>query len=538
MSGSSTPSDGGDTSRPERPAGLVAGRYRLVDLLGDGGMGRVWEAYDELLDRAVAAKEIAPVGLSAAELGDLRERAIREARAIARIDHAHVVQIFDVVEHGGSPWIVMELVRARSLFDEVRDRGPLDPRRAARLGLDLVDALAAAHRAGVLHRDVKPANVLLGWDGRVVLTDFGLATSTGDSMMTRAGVMLGSPSYLAPERALDQPATAAADLWSLGATLYTAVEGHPPYERSSPMATLAALMVDPPAPPTRAGILEPVLEALLERDPAVRITTEEVTELLRYVLSEPDPEPPGQAPEPPVAVPVVALPAVPARSSRWRRGTVAALIAGVTVLVVAAAAAIAAGRDRPDAEAQSMSGRSLPAEPRPPSAAPSRTGVVARPSATPAPASSRPVRGRPTPSRSAATTRTTTSRPPAVRFTFEAESYTDNRGTEDSFPAGASGGRVVGKTDTGDWVGYRNRSLAGVRKVTLRYTAGGGDTVVEIRSDSGTGRVLARVTLAGTADFTAFATVTADLGGAASGPLFIAFAGPKASDIDTITLSS
>jgi serine/threonine protein kinase len=331
MNGSSTPPDGGDTSRPDPSAGLVAGRYRLVGLLGDGGMGRVWEAYDELLDRAVAVKEIAPVGLSAAELGDLRERAIREARTIARIDHAHVVRIFDVVEHGGSPWIVMELVRARSLFDEVRDRGPLDPRRAARLGLDLVDALAAAHRAGVLHRDVKPANVLLGWDGRVVLTDFGLATSTGDSMMTRAGVMLGSPSYLAPERALDEPATAAADLWSLGATLYTAVEGHPPYERSSPMATLAALMADPPAPPTRAGILEPVLEALLERDPAVRITAEEVTELLRHVLSEPGPESPGQDSERPVAVPV-ASPEGPARSSRRPRGTIAALIVGVTVL--------------------------------------------------------------------------------------------------------------------------------------------------------------------------------------------------------------
>jgi serine/threonine protein kinase len=532
MNGSSTPSGRGGTPGSDPPAGLVAGRYRLSDLLGEGGMGRVWRARDELLDRAVAVKEIAPMGLSTAELGDLRERAIREARAIARIDHAHVVQIFDVVEHGGTPWIVMELVRGRSLFEEVSSQGPLDPRRAARLGLDLVGALQAAHRAGVLHRDVKPANVLLGWNGRVVLTDFGLATSAGDSAMTRTGVMLGSPSYLAPERALDEPASAAADLWSLGATLFTAVEGRPPYERSSPMATLAALMVDPPTAPTRAGILEPVLEALLEKDPAVRVSAEEVTELLQYVLSEPEPEP-----EPPTPAPAAV---VPVRPVRRPRGSVARLVAVAAAVTVAAAATIAVDRDQRDTAPPAAGPSPMAAFPAP-SSAPSRTGRTARPSATPSPAPARSARGTraPTPSRSAPATRiTTSSSPAAVRVTFEAESYTDNNGTEDSFPAGASGGRVVGKTNNGDWVGYRDRSLAGVRRVTLRYTAGSGDTVVEIRSDSATGTLLARVTLRGTPDFTAFATVTAGLGSAASGPLFIAFPGPRASDIDTVTLSS
>ena len=510
----------GNSTRP----GPVAGRYRLTDVLGEGGMGRVWAARDEVLDRDVAVKEITPAGLSTAELGDLRERAIREARAIARIDHPHVVRIFDVVEHDGSLWIVMELVRARSLLDEVRDHGPLDPRRAARLGLDLVGALQAAHRAGVLHRDVKPANVLLGADDRVVLTDFGLATSAGDPGMTRTGVVLGSPSYLAPERALDRPASAAADLWSLGATLFTAVEGHPPYERSSPMATLAALMVDPPAAPTRAGLLKPILEALLEKDPAVRASAQEATELLRYVLSEPFvPAPAVAAPEP----------------ARRRRGPVLALVAGAAVVTAAAAVALAADGGEPRSSPAGAAPSPAAAVERPAPGS-SRPGT-ARPSLTPGPAPSRAVRAsrRPAPSRTAPATRATTaSRPPsAVPVTFEAESYTDNHGTEDSFPDGASGGRVVGKTDNGDWVGYRNRSLTGMRTVSLRYTAGGGDTVVELRSDSATGRLLARITLGGTPDFTAFAIVTARLSGSTPGPLFIAFAGPKASDIDTVTLS-
>jgi tRNA A-37 threonylcarbamoyl transferase component Bud32 len=243
-------------------------------------MGRVWEARDELLGRDVAIKEIAPDGLSAAELGDLRERAIREARAIAQVNHPNVVRIFDVVTENDAPWIVMELVRSRSLLDVVNNEGPMQPERVARIGFEVLGALQAAHKAGILHRDVKPANVLIADDGRVVLTDFGLATLAGDSTMTRTGVVLGSPSYLAPERALDEPARPGSDLWSLGATLFAAVEGRPPYVKSSPMATLAALMVDPPPVPQRAGVLRPALEALLKKDPSERAYAEEASRLL------------------------------------------------------------------------------------------------------------------------------------------------------------------------------------------------------------------------------------------------------------------
>ena len=245
-------------------------------------MGRVWQARDELLGRDVALKELVlPRGLTEAEIRDLRERAIREARAAARVDHPNVVRIFDVIHAQDGPWIVMELVPSRSLLEVVREDGPMAPAHAAKIGLSVLAGLRAAHRAGVLHRDVKPANVLLGPGGRVVLTDFGLATATGDSAMTSTGVVMGSPAYLAPERALDEPITPAADLWSLGATLYAAVEGRPPYDKSSPMATLAALATQPPRPPEHAGVLRPALDGLLRKNPAERIDADEAEQLLR-----------------------------------------------------------------------------------------------------------------------------------------------------------------------------------------------------------------------------------------------------------------
>ncbi|GIE83179.1 hypothetical protein Aph02nite_91290 [Actinoplanes philippinensis] len=249
-------------------------------------MGRVWAARDELLGRDVAIKELVPTpGLTGDELRALRERTIREARAIAMLDHPNVVRIFDVVFDRGEPWIVMELVPSRSLFDTVRDDGPMSPDRAARVGLGVLAALRAAHRTGLLHRDVKPGNVLLAHDGRIVLTDFGLATAAGDASMTSTGVVLGSPQYLAPERALDGEIGPPADLWSLGATLYAAVEGRPPYVRSSPMATLAALATELPAPPERAGALRHALTALLQRDPALRADAETAQRLLLAATS-------------------------------------------------------------------------------------------------------------------------------------------------------------------------------------------------------------------------------------------------------------
>ncbi|MER7330260.1 MULTISPECIES: protein kinase [unclassified Micromonospora] len=261
---------------------LVADRYRLLSPLGQGGMGRVWKARDEVLHRDVAIKELVPPpSLTDDERREMRERSLREARAIARLNHINVVRIFDVLRTDGDPWIVMEYVPSRSLQDTLAEDGPVPPARAVEIGLGVLGALKAAHKAGVMHRDVKPGNVLLGNDGRVVLTDFGLATIPGDPNVTRTGMVLGSPAYIAPERARDGTAGPEADLWSLGATLYAAVEGKSPYARPSAIATLAALATEAPPPPKNAGPLKPVLNGLLRKDPNERITAEVAEKLLR-----------------------------------------------------------------------------------------------------------------------------------------------------------------------------------------------------------------------------------------------------------------
>ncbi len=245
-------------------------------------MGRVWKARDEVLHRNVAIKELVPPpSLTDEERREMRERSLREARAIARLNHVNVVRIFDVLRTDGDPWIVMEYVASKSLQDTLAEQGPVSPARAVQIGLGVLGALKAAHKAGVMHRDVKPGNVLLGEDGRVVLTDFGLATVPGDPNVTRTGMVLGSPAYIAPERARDGTAGPEADLWSLGATLYAAVEGKSPYARTSAIATLAALATEPPPPPKNAGPLRPVLNGLLRKDPTDRITAEVAERLLR-----------------------------------------------------------------------------------------------------------------------------------------------------------------------------------------------------------------------------------------------------------------
>jgi serine/threonine protein kinase len=266
---------------------LVAGRYRLLQSLGSGGMGRVWLARDEVLRREVAVKEVVlPADLSAEDREELCLRTLREARAAGRLSHPNVVQIYDVVETQGRPWIVMELIRSRSLYQVMKQDGPLPPRRVAEIGLFLLAALRAAHRAGVLHRDVKPGNVLLADDGRVVLTDFGLATfDGGDGSVTRSGLILGSAQYIAPERARDGASGPETDLWSLGATLYAAVEGRSPYARETSMATLTALATEPPDPPQRSGPLKSVLLGLLRRNPRARMGFKEAERLLRRVAS-------------------------------------------------------------------------------------------------------------------------------------------------------------------------------------------------------------------------------------------------------------
>ncbi|WP_445279054.1 serine/threonine-protein kinase [Streptomyces sp. DSM 118148] len=250
---------------------LIAGRYRLADSIGSGGMGRVWRAHDEVLHRQVAVKELtAALYVSESDRAVLLARTRAEARAAARINHSAVVTVHDVLEHDGRPWIVMELVEGHSLADAVKERGRIEPSEAARIGLWVLRALRAAHSAGVLHRDVKPGNVLLGRDGRVLLTDFGIAQIEGDSTITRTGEVVGSVDYLAPERVRGHDPGPSSDLWALGATLYTAVEGRSPFRRTSPLSTMQAVVEEDAEEPRNAGPLGPVIAALLHKEPALR----------------------------------------------------------------------------------------------------------------------------------------------------------------------------------------------------------------------------------------------------------------------------
>ncbi|MFD7292802.1 serine/threonine-protein kinase [Streptomyces sp. NPDC059897] len=250
---------------------VLAGRYRLGESIGRGGMGRVWRAHDEVLHRAVAVKELtAAQWVAEADRAVLLARTQTEARAAARINHPAVVTVHDVLEHDDRPWIVMELVEGRSLADAVKEDGRVAPAEAARIGLWTLRALRAAHTAGVLHRDVKPGNVLLASNGQVKLTDFGIAQVEGDTTITRTGEIVGSVDYLAPERVRGSDFGPAADLWALGATLYTAVEGLSPFRRTSPIATMQAVVEDEPEALENAGAIGPVISALLSKDPAAR----------------------------------------------------------------------------------------------------------------------------------------------------------------------------------------------------------------------------------------------------------------------------
>src|SRR3954451_5812543 len=258
------------TAPPSTEGHLLAGRYRLGRVLGRGGMGTVWAAHDEMLGRDVAVKEVQPPSeLTAEQREVVRRRMLREARAAARISHPNAVTVYDVVEQDDRPWIVMQLLPPRTLADVVAASGPMPPAAVAAIGLDLVGALQAAHRAGVLHRDVKPANVMMA-DGRVVLTDFGIATVDEDPALTSTGMLVGSPAFMAPERARGERPSPASDLWSLGATLFAATEGDPPSRRDGQLPTLSALLTEPAPPAVHAGPLQPVLAALLDRDPARR----------------------------------------------------------------------------------------------------------------------------------------------------------------------------------------------------------------------------------------------------------------------------
>jgi serine/threonine protein kinase len=287
----------------EPPHRLIGGRYRIERSIGAGGMGNVWAGRDELLDRAVAIKEVRfPDGLGRPEQDDLRERTLREARATARLSHPNVVTTYDVVEEDGRPWIVMELLPSRSLSTLLREDGPMPPHKVAELGLAMLGALEVSHQQGIVHRDVKPGNVLITPDGRPVLTDFGIATMAGDPSLTSTGVVLGSPAYMSPERARGLRPGPEADMWSLGATLYAAVEGRPPYDADNALGTLTAVISDPVEPPEADGPLREAILGLLEKDPAARLEIDATRELLTRAAADH-----SAGPQPTAAAGAVAL---------------------------------------------------------------------------------------------------------------------------------------------------------------------------------------------------------------------------------------
>ncbi len=251
---------------------LVANRYRLVTLIGRGGMGRVWLAEDKLLRRRVALKQVM---LSGHPSEHAHASALAEARAAARVNHYSVVKVYDVIEDFGDHWIVMELLSGRTLAETVASAGPLPAAVVRRIALQLVDALRAVHRAGLVHSDVKPANVQLCDGGRLVLTDFGIATEIDDERTLSSVAMAGSPAYMSPERARGDAVGPASDLFSLGATLFAAVEGRSPFGAGNPLSTLVAVVEARPGPFVNAGPLRPIIEGLLAKDPADRLTPDQ-----------------------------------------------------------------------------------------------------------------------------------------------------------------------------------------------------------------------------------------------------------------------
>ncbi|RFU87614.1 serine/threonine protein kinase [Streptomyces triticagri] len=317
-----------EAEQPKETTGrLLAGRYRLGEVLGRGGMGTVWRAVDETLGRTVAVKELRfPSAIDEDEKRRLITRTLREAKAIARIRNNGAVTVYDVVDEDDRPWIVMELIEGKSLAEVTRDDGLLTPRRAAEVGLAVLDVLRSAHREGILHRDVKPSNVLISEDdGRVVLTDFGIAQVEGDPSITSTGMLVGAPSYISPERARGHKPGPAADLWSLGGLLYASVEGVPPYDKGSAIATLTAVMTESLEPPKNAGPLEEVIYGLLAKDPDQRLDDAGARALLNDVIHLPEveekkPEPKADATR---AMPLPPAPPVPTEKPKGSAGAAA-----------------------------------------------------------------------------------------------------------------------------------------------------------------------------------------------------------------------
>jgi serine/threonine protein kinase len=267
---------------------VLAGRYRLDTVIGKGSMGTVWSATDEVLHRQVAIKEIDfPVGTPAAERAQLEHRTLREARAIARLSNPYVITLFDILTLDNGPVIVMELLRSRSLAEILRKVGRLPDGQSATIGVAVASGLLAAHAAGITHRDVKPGNVLICDDGRIKLTDFGIARASGDQTMTATGLLLGSPAYIAPEVANGIPAGPMSDAWSLGGLLFACVEGRPPFDQGTAIATLTSVVKDPVPPHPHSDRLGAVVSGLLVKTPTLRMRIDRALSIMRGIADDP-----------------------------------------------------------------------------------------------------------------------------------------------------------------------------------------------------------------------------------------------------------
>ncbi|GAB2927981.1 serine/threonine-protein kinase [Nonomuraea fastidiosa] len=356
---------------------LIAGRYQLLRELGRGGMGVVWEGRDTLLNRQVAIKEVLlPDSLSPADKERQLLRTAREARTAAKLNHPNVVAIYDVVEEGGRPWIVMELVSHPSVEQVVLTTGALPVREAASLGRQVLSALRAAHEAGILHRDVKPSNIL--WsekDGRAVLMDFGIATVEGDVSLTSTGMVTGSPSFLAPERVRAENAGPASDLWSLGATLYACMVGRSPFDRGDAMSTLNALLTEEPDYRRIPPIMHPILKGLLQKEPEDRVDADEADRLLQAIIAAKPAPVDFDDPD------------------RKRGGGRALLAAAATVVLVLTGGAVAYFRTASPAEGTPRATTQPAAATKPitPTATPTATQTSATPTPTPSAARRAPL---------------------------------------------------------------------------------------------------------------------------------------------------
>jgi serine/threonine protein kinase len=398
---------------------LLVGRYRLTAPLGRGGMGVVWAGRDELLGREVAIKEVLlPPALTPSQQRTARKRTLREARAAARITSPAAVTVYDVVVEDDRPWIVMQRLPARTLDDLLRDDGPMPPSKVARIGLSLLDGLIAAHQAGVLHRDVKPANVMFTEDGRAVLTDFGIAVMPGEPTLTTTGMLVGSPAFMSPERARGEPPTPASDFWSLGATLYAALSGQSPFQRQSQLSTLTAIVNEDPPPLPNAGALGPIINRMLAKDPADRPDAATLRQLLtgaatveatvaaaakageRAERAEQDAPRSREAAAPlPPTAPSAPAPPTPQRGPRRGAGLVALLAAVLVLAGVVTYDTLTSQPSQPREQARAPAGRHTSA---PPAAAPP-AGLARSPSPR-TPSTSAPAVTGPAPQRSSPNT--------------------------------------------------------------------------------------------------------------------------------------